>query len=248
MTQLSKWDTNHRPWPVPSSPWIMRQSWNDLLFIHYPIAIEQLKKIVPHQIPIDTFDGMGWISIVPFKMNNVGIRGIPFSLQFPELNIRTYVTVDNKPGVYFFSLDATNLPVVFFCNALFNIPYIHSSMNIYSKLSTETMFSCERKKTDKGDISVQFSCRYKAISAPFHTQKGTLDHWLTERYCFYTINKLGHIKRCEISHEQWPIQHAEVDIIHNSLPIMNDVDKLEQPPLIHYSTGLDVRIWPFIRI
>lgn len=248
MEDSIKWKTSHRQWPIPNTPWVMHQSWNDLLFIHYPISIEKLKTIVPEHIQLDTFEGMGWISIVPFKMNNVGIRGVPFSVQFPELNIRTYVIIDNKPGVYFFSLDASNLPVVFLTKTFLNLPYIHSSMNIQSSLTTNTEFICQRKSKKENEEKVLFSCRYRATSAPFTTKNGTLDYWLTERYCFYTTNKKGQLRICEILHQAWPIQQAEVEIINNSLPIMQYIDDKNYTPLVHYSSGVDVRIWPLKRI
>ena len=93
----------------------MTQTWYDLLFAHYPIKIEVLQKLVPDVLPVDSFDGMGWIGVVPFHMTDIRLRGfppVPGTNRFPELNVRTYVTLDGKPRVFFFSLDATNLLAV----------------------------------------------------------------------------------------------------------------------------------------
>jgi uncharacterized protein len=99
----------HRPWPMPETPWVMTQTWHDLLFAHWPIPPLQLLPLVPAGFELDLFQGDAWIGIVPFRMTNVAPRFIP-SLTgistFPELNVRTYVRVADKPGIYFFSLDA----------------------------------------------------------------------------------------------------------------------------------------------
>src|SRR6266404_1437981 len=103
--------TAHRPWPLPSGPWVMAQSWHDLLFAHWPIAPEDMRPLIPAQLELDTFDGQCWVGVVPFWMSGVRARGfpaVPGMSCFPELNVRTYVVCGGKPGVYFFSLDAAN--------------------------------------------------------------------------------------------------------------------------------------------
>src|SRR4029077_9078001 len=96
--------TSHRPWPLPSGSWVMAQTWHDLLFAHWPVEAEILRRAVPSQLPLDTFDGRSWVGVVPFHMSGIRARRLP-SLpglsKFPELNVRTYVLRDGKPGVYF---------------------------------------------------------------------------------------------------------------------------------------------------
>src|SRR5437899_137300 len=103
--------TDHRPYPLPKGPWVMTQTWHELLFSHWPIAPEALRPLIPAVLPLDTFEGQCWVGIIPFRMSNVRPRGapaMPALSQFHELNVRTYVTVGGIPGVYFFSLDAGN--------------------------------------------------------------------------------------------------------------------------------------------
>ena len=100
----------HRPWPIPQKPWVMAQTWSNLLFAHWPVDAALLRKQIPEPLQIDTFDGTGWIGVVPFELR---VRPrflpvIPRIAAFPEINVRTYVTLDGKPGVWFFSLDATS--------------------------------------------------------------------------------------------------------------------------------------------
>ena len=123
--------TAHRPWPMPSAPWLMTQSWNDLLFAHWRVDASQMRRAVPDVFDLDLFDGEAWLGVVPFYMTNVGVRAapaLPWLSAFPELNVRTYVRVAERPGVYFFSLDAGRRLAVAAARALLNLPY-HAAMH-----------------------------------------------------------------------------------------------------------------------
>jgi len=117
----------HRPWPLPGGCWVMLEIWHDLLFAHWPIAPQVMRQRVPPEMPLDTFDGPCWIGIVPFYMSPVRPRWVPplaGLLRFPELNVRTYVTLDNKPGVYFFSLDTVYQSVVWAARTFYHLPLL----------------------------------------------------------------------------------------------------------------------------
>src|SRR5689334_17967541 len=104
-------ETDHRPWPLPPGPWHMRMSWRDLLFAHWPLPAETLRPFIPPKLTLDTYDDQAWVSVVPFRMTAVVPRyapPVPWFSAFLELNVRTYVTGNGKPGVWFFSLDAAN--------------------------------------------------------------------------------------------------------------------------------------------
>ncbi len=116
----------HRPWPLPEGPWIMTQSWHDLLFAHWPVAADLLRARVPPGLELDLFERQAWLGVIPFHMTNVAPRGVPalpFVSAFPEINVRTYVRVGDKPGVYFFSLDAGNPLAVSVARGMFHLPY-----------------------------------------------------------------------------------------------------------------------------
>jgi len=130
----------HRPWPVPAAPWIMEQTWNDLLFAHWPITPEALRPLVPEMLQLDEFDGKCWVAVTPFHMTGVRPRffpPIPGVTAFPELNVRTYVSVCGKPGVYFFSLDAASRLAVWAARATFHLPYYFAGMEVRER---ETWF------------------------------------------------------------------------------------------------------------
>ena len=118
---------------MPRAPWLMTQSWNDLLFAHWPVDVSQMRGVVPDVFDLDLFDGKAWLGVVPFYMTNVGVRAappLPWHSAFPELNVRTYVRVSNRPGVYFFSLDAGRRLAVAAARALLNLPYFAAIMSV----------------------------------------------------------------------------------------------------------------------
>ena len=76
-TKKNQWDDNHRPWALPNLPWTMKQTWSDLLFAHYPIKFEVLRKLVPEELHLDSYNGVCWVSVVPFRMSGIRLRGLP---------------------------------------------------------------------------------------------------------------------------------------------------------------------------
>src|ERR671917_1552964 len=118
--------TEHRPYPLPDGPWALFMSWHDLLFMHWPVPASALQPFVPPALRLDTFDGSAWLSVTPFRMSGTRPRLLPSVAplsSFPELNVRTYVTAEGKPGIWFFSLDAHNPVAVRLARATFSLPY-----------------------------------------------------------------------------------------------------------------------------
>src|SRR5207302_9722360 len=142
-------ETAHRPWPLPESPWIGMQVWHGLLFAHWPVSPDVMRPLVPPQLRLDTYDAQCWVGIVPFHMSGVRMRGIPplpGLSAFPELNVRTYVSCKDKPGVYFFSLDAANVPAVWAARSFFHLPYFFSRMRVEVR-GAEVHYSSDRLLT-----------------------------------------------------------------------------------------------------
>ncbi|MNZ83912.1 hypothetical protein D3C78_1026550 [compost metagenome] len=239
------WSTDHRPWPLPKLPWTMKQTWSELLLAHYPVKYERLRELVPKALPLDSFDGMGWVSIVPFQMEGIRLRGMPpvhGTDRFPELNVRTYVTVDGKPGVYFFSLDAANRLAVMTAKAFYYLPYVYADMQLKIDGAEIDFVSQRREQATAG-----WASRYRPASEPFYATKGSFDEWLTERYCLYTLNKAGVPFRCDILHRPWLLQQAEADISQNTMLSIHGIQAESDQPILHFSKTIDVRTWPLIR-
>ena len=229
----------HRPWPMPDRAWVMTQTWHDLLFAHWRVPVEALRAVVPSVFPIDTFHGEAWLAVVPFHMSNVGPRlapSLPWVSAFPELNVRTYVRVDDKPGVYFFSLDASSAAAVAAARALLHLPYFTADMAVAVGQTIE--YRSRRTSAP----APEFRGSYQPSGPPAAPAPNSLEWFLTERYCLYAIDHLKHPYRLEIHHPPWPLQRATGDIAVNTMSAPIGI-ALEGPPLLHFSRRQDVVCW-----
>ncbi|QQL46252.1 YqjF family protein [Sulfuriroseicoccus oceanibius] len=229
--------TDHRPWPLPDQRWRWRQSWNDLAFVHYKVDAKRLRELVPAKYEIDRFAGDAWVSVVPFMMEDVAPQGMPCVFpfrSFPELNLRTYVTHGGKPGVFFFSLDAANLPLVVGGNAIYGVPYKYARMAYIQRDGVREFVS------RRYGSAVNFRAMIKPLGPEFEAAAGTLEEWLSERYCLYSVGVAGAYYRVEVHHKKWPLRECAVELIENDLlkPFGLEVD--ESSALCHFSPGVDV--------
>ncbi|MCL4871413.1 MAG: DUF2071 domain-containing protein [Anaerolineae bacterium] len=239
---------DHRPWPLPRSPWIMPQTWHDLLFAHWPVAKEALRPHIPSSLQIDTYDGQAWLGLVPFRMTNVRPRfspSLPRFSAFPELNVRTYVTDGQKPGVWFFSLDAANRLAVQIARAWYRLPYFHARMECQPD---GPGIAYQSARIHPGASSAQFAAAYRPTGPIYFAQPGSLEHWLTERYCLYAPGRRGRVYRGEIHHQPWPLQPAAAEITTNSMAAAATIPLPDIPPLLHFARLIHVAIWPLTPI
>jgi uncharacterized protein YqjF (DUF2071 family) len=237
----------HRPWPMPDAPWVMAQVWHDLLFAHWPIPVETMLAKVPSCLDLDTFEGRAWLGIVPFRMTGVRLRltpPIPGLSAFPELNVRTYVRRDDRPGVYFFSLDAANALAVAAARAWFALPYYRARMRCEPE-GEGMHYSHER--THAGAPAARLECRYAPVGPVFRSEPGTLEHWLTERYCLYAVRG-ERAWRSEIHHAPWPLQLATASFERNTMAETHRLELPPEPPLLHFSRRQDVVVWNPVRV
>ena len=229
--------TAHRPWPLPLKWWTWRQSWLDLAFIHYRIAPEKLRPLLPARLRLQKFDGSAWVGLVPFRMARVGPRLLPeFAVlpDFPELNLRTYVEFDGKPGVWFFSLDADCRPAVFGGRHLYALPYFSADMR-QERHGDGFRFSSMRRAD-----GIRFAGDYRPHGAIHFAQPGTFEHWATERYCLYAHSPRSGLTRVDVHHAPWPLQAAAVEIAACGILSAAGISPDDDPPRCHFSPGVDV--------
>ena len=216
------------------------QVWHDLLFAHWPVSPDVMRPLVPPQLRLDTYDAQCWVGIVPFHMSGVRMRGIPplpGLSAFPELNVRTYVSCKDKPGVYFFSLDAANVPAVWAARSFFHLPYFFSRMRVEVR-GAEVHYSSDRLLTP-----AVLHAKYRPVGPAQLHEPGTLPYWLTERYCLYTVWR-ERVYRCDIHHPRWKLQNAELEISRNTMAQAAGIRLPETRPLLHLAKRQDVLIWP----
>ena len=247
-------ETAHRPWPLPAGRWSWRQSWRDLLFAHWPVAAEAVRPLVPAGLEVQMFDGTSWIGVVPFRMAGVMRRplpDLPWVSAFPELNVRVYVTAGGKPGVFFLSLDATNPLAVAAARAMFHLPYYWARMSM-AREGEWIGYACARRgsggrpqrsqKTSEVNRAV-FRGRYRPTSAVYAAAPGSLEHFLTERYCLYAVAPDGSLRRTEVHHRPWPLQRAEAEVWENTMTAAGGLPVSGPPVLVHFARRVDVVVW-----
>jgi uncharacterized protein YqjF (DUF2071 family) len=233
---------DHRPWPLPRSPWVWRQSWRDLLFAHWPVPASELRRFVPAALAIDEFDGTSWVGVVPFRMAGVSARfmpDVPGLSAFPELNLRLYVEHEGKPGVWFISLDATNPLAVWTARRVFHLPYFRADMRV-SHDGERVLYESVRQDAS---ARVAFAGNYGPASPQRHAAPGGLEHFLTERYCLYTSAPDGALLRADVHHEPWPLQDALLELSENEIAGPQGIPLAGQPALLHFCRRLDVIGW-----
>ena len=221
----------------------MRMRWCDLAFLHWPVPAAEIQRHLPPGLELDLFEGQAWVGVVPFRMEDVAPRGVPalpWLSAFAELNLRTYVVAEGKPGVWFFSLDAANPVAVRVARAVVHLPYFDAKMRC-EKREGWTHYASQR--THRGAAAAEFRAQYRVTAKICRAQRGTLEHWLTERYCLYAADERRRIFRGEIAHPPWPLQPGVVEIEANTLADALGFSLSGPPSLVHCAGRLEVVAW-----
>ncbi|HEX2129175.1 MAG TPA: DUF2071 domain-containing protein [Solirubrobacterales bacterium] len=235
-------ETEHRPWPLPERPWFMGQSWRDLLFAHWRVDADALRRVVPPQLELHLYDGAAWLGVTPFKVEGLRLRNTPpppVLSRFLEVNVRTYVEVDGKPGIYFLSLDTESRSAVAAARRGYRLPYFHARQS-RERIGEGFAFHSERVSADGPPAAM--ACEYTPARARLPVKPGSLERWLSERYCLYTLAEGGTVQRADIHHPPWPLQPAEGSFTRNTMAHPYGIE-LEGEPLLHYSAIQDVVLW-----
>lgn len=237
-------ETGHRPWPIPARRWVMGQTWLQLLFMHWPLEPELLRRAVPPELPIDTFGGSAWIGITPFEVLGLRLRStppLPRLSRFPELNVRTYTTVEGKPGIWFLSLDAGSAAAVAAARRAYRLPYFRARMQI-ARVGERLRYRSASESADRPRAALHVE--YAPTGPRFTARPGTLEHFLVERYCLYALDDARRVHRADIHHPPWQLQPADAAIHDNTMTAPFAIELPPAQPLLHYADRQDVVIWP----
>ncbi len=233
---------DHRPWPLPTRRWTMGQTWESLVFAHWRVPVEELRLHVPAGLEIEEHDGSAWLGITPFRITGLRARGLlplPGVSSFLELNVRTYVHAgDGKPGVWFFSLDATSRLAVRAARRQYRLPYFDARMS-FDDVDGWRGAECARL----GEEGKVFSGRFRPEGEAKTSTSDSLEWFLTERYCLYAADAADAIYRAEIHHAPWELRPAEAEIELTSIAPF----ELHGEPVCHAAETQDVVIWPLER-
>ncbi|HWC03622.1 MAG TPA: DUF2071 domain-containing protein [Methylomirabilota bacterium] len=221
----------------------MAQRWTDLLFAHWPVDPGVVRARVPGSLALDLHDGTAWVSVTAFLLSRLRPRGLPpmpCVSRFPELNVRTYVTRGGKPGVFFFSLDAGRRLAVVGARLLYHLPYFAAAMRI--RTASDGTITYVSRRT-RGRTPAEFLASYRPAGPVVQAEPGTLDHWLTERYCLYAVGARRRLCRTDIHHAPWPLQPVEADIARNTVSEAAGFSLPAPAPRAAFARRLDVVVW-----
>ena len=209
----------------------MLHRWDDLTFLHWSYDPATVQALLPPGIEVETYDGLAWVGLVPFRMTV-----LPASV-FPETNVRTYVRGPNgKTGVWFFSLDADNLGAVATARATLNLPYQYARMATGRRGDTVRYRSHRHlTKNAPSDVTVE-------AGRPYEPHELTeFDHWLTARFLLWTTIA-GKPLYTQAHHPAWPLRRARVTKLDSRLVDAAGLPEPQGEPLVHFSDGVRVRI------
>lgn len=235
---------NDDPFSPPSmgGPPAMHMVWHDLAFLHWRAPAESIRRLLPAGLELDLWEGEAWVGVVPFRMTGVRPRScpsVPWLSHFLELNVRTYVRGAGRAGVWFFTLDAAQPVAVRVARATFHLNYVDARMRC--RLDRDR-FDYRSRRTHRGAPPAELRVGYRPTgiaAAP----AGSLLHWLTSRYSLFAADRRGRLFHGAIDHPPWKLEHAEVDIEHNSMANGLGFELSGPPELCHFSRRTDVLAW-----
>lgn len=215
------------------------QKWRSLLFLHWPVPVETIRRLVPGSLEIDTYDGVAYVGVVPFSMFGVrpGWWPAAWAFDFLETNVRTYVVRDGQPGVYFFSLDAANGLAVWAARQFWGLPYFHAEMSLKTS-GDEVTYHTKRHGTGaKHDV------RYRVGQALEQSHPDSLEFFFLERYLLF-VERRNTLYSGQVHHSPYPAHTAEVLEIEDTLLTATGISNCQGlPAFAHYSPGVDVEIY-----
>lgn len=233
----------NEPPPRPAGRVVQRHRWAEILFLHWMVDPSLLRPMLPPGLTLDLYEGRAYVGVIPFTMT--GVRPVwapPFPplSDFHETNVRTYVHREGRdPGVWFFSLDAANSLAVRIARTFWNLPYHRARMELRKEGDT---ISYRTERLWPGPLPAGCTVKYRSIAPVAIAQPGSLEYFLTERYCLYSYNK-GRLYRGPVHHPPFPLQRAEAWDLQENLLEAAGIPRSEDPPLAYYAKELRVDIF-----
>jgi uncharacterized protein YqjF (DUF2071 family) len=222
----------------------LHMGWHDVLFANWSVEPDVVAPHVPDSVSLDTYDGRAWLSILPFVNVDVRPAWLPAGtgIRIPEVNLRTYVTVEGRPAIYFFNLDAADLLTVVGARLTHFLPYYYAAID--HEVGEDGRVRVEQRRRHPGARPVRFVAEYGPDGERFDAEPGSLAEFLTERHRYYTESPAGQLRYADVRHPRWALHPAEVTIQENSLFRANDFETPEGEPICYYSPGVETLASP----
>jgi uncharacterized protein YqjF (DUF2071 family) len=225
----------------PDDRHVMVHSWRELAFLHWQVPQDDLQKLLPPGLWVDTFEDRAYVGLVPFTMSNIRLARAP---RLPglhashETNVRTYVVDERgRPGVWFFSLDAANGAFVQVARAWYRLPYFRADMAVeYDQ--TGAKYTSVRRGVDKPFSRIEIAKSGEAVPSP----PGSLEFFLVERYLLFAYSR-GRLLAGRVFHSPYPLRRAQARSVEENLVKAAQIKRRDEEPLVHFSPGVDVDVY-----
>lgn len=225
--------------PVPRP--LMHHRWTAVTFLHWPYPPQVVQRLLPPGLEVDRADGTAWVGLVPFRMEDVRLPRLPplpWASRFPETNVRTYVRDRHgRVGIWFFSLDAARLGAVVTARVAYGLPYFWAAMSV-RRDRDRVRYQSRRRP---GTAAARSRALVEVGTAFDQGELGALDHFLTARFRLYTMIA-GRGAAADAEHPSWPLVRARLLDLEDDLVAAAGLPPPDQPPLVHFSPGVEVRI------
>jgi uncharacterized protein len=232
---------------------VMYQSWQELLFLHWEVPAESLRRLLPSTLELDLFEGRAFVGLVPFTMKGVRPAGLPSVRglsNFHETNVRTYVHFRGRePGVWFFSLDAANAIGAALGRVWFALPYFFARMSLElepTEGGLRLLYASKRLYPSPRPATTRIEAEVRSSVEP--AKLGTLEYFLAERYLLYSKSRSGTLRKGRVHHTPYPLQVAEVRSLEESALLAAGIERPDATPLAHYASGVDVEVFGLERV
>ncbi len=212
---------------VVAMRFMRHESWDDALFVHYPVDAAALQRRLPPGLVVDTHDGVAYVGVV--LLTESGIVPFPprtplwlvrwLSVSHHAVNVRTYVRPESgsgPAGIYFFTLDCSALLPTIGAFALFNLPYRYSRMEREQKGARFTLRS--KRVASIVAIAAEWEAEDELLATD-RSADAALGRFFLERYVLYCppgpllrlfLPSGSRLWAGAITHAPWPLRRAKL--------------------------------------
>lgn len=224
--------------PEPVKRAVMVQQWRDLAYVHWRYPVDEVQALLPAGLEVDTHDGAAWVGLIPFSMRNIGLPrlpAVPYFGSFPEVNVRTYVRHNGRPGVWFFSLDINRFLPALVARTTYLLPYCWGSAD-HTLTGRNLTTRVQRRWPTSSTTNISISIGDE-IETPDETSV-----FLSARWGLYSKGFKGSLRYAPVDHEKWPLYSATLLSLDDSLVMSAGLSAPQGEPHVMFSPGVSVRV------